>query len=77
MSEQTNQTNGAKRTTRRTTKKIAAEPIPLTQAQMCKLWQIIVGGDLVVEQEPETGQLMYLVSLESFSQALPVLLERL
>lgn len=77
MSDQTKQTNGNKRSNTRAKKAAAIEPVPLTQDQLCKLWQIIVGGDLVVEQEPETGQMMYLVSLESFSQALPILLERL
>lgn len=52
------------------------ETIPLTPEQLQKLWQIIVGGRLVIDTDAD-GFTVCHVSLESFSRALPTLLERL
>jgi hypothetical protein len=52
------------------------ETIPLTPEQLQKLWQIIVGGRLVIDTDADGFTICH-VSLESFSRALPTLLERL
>lgn len=54
----------------------AGETIALTPEQLQKLWAIIVGGRLVIDTDAD-GFTVCHVSLESFSRALPTLLERL
>jgi hypothetical protein len=50
--------------------------IPLTPDQLAKLWEITVGGRLIVGED-DNGAVMFFVSQESFTKALPVLLARL
>lgn len=55
----------------------AVTTIPLTPEQVEKLWRIVVGGRLVIDQDEETHAVVCHVSVDSFHKALPVLLERL
>lgn len=62
---------------RRTTTSTKTNTIPLTGDQLTKLWAIVMGGPLVIDDDPEAGETIYHVGLDSFSKALPVLLEKL
>lgn len=70
-------TNGKKpRQAKTKTTEAGGETIALTPEQLQKLWQIIVGGRLVIDTDADGFTICH-VSLESFSRALPTLLERL
>lgn len=56
---------------------LAAAPIFLTPEQLSKLWAIAVGGQLAITTDTDTGLVICAVSLESFTQAMPLLLDRL
>lgn len=51
--------------------------IPLSWEQVQKLWNIVMGGHLITEEDEDTGEISYHVSLEAISKAVPVLLEKL
>jgi hypothetical protein len=42
-----------------------------------KLWTIVMGGQLITEENEDSGEVLYHVSLEAISKAVPVLLEKL
>jgi hypothetical protein len=49
--------------------------VTLNQDQLSKLWQVITGGRIVIDES--AGRIVAHVSLDSFEKALPILLERL
>lgn len=52
------------------------QSVTLNARQAEKLWDIVVGGKLTLRQD-EDGRIVATVSLGSFAQALPILLDRL
>lgn len=50
--------------------------VTLTPAQLEKLWAIVIGGRLTLHHNGD-GQISAAVSLSSFAQALPILIDRL
>lgn len=50
--------------------------VTLTPAQLEKLWAIVIGGRLTLHHNGD-GQISAAVSLGSFAQALPILIDRL
>lgn len=49
--------------------------VTLSQEQLSKLWEVVTGGRLMLDQIG--GRVVAHVSLDSFEKALPILLERL
>ena len=51
--------------------------VPLTWEQVQKLWAIVMGGQIITEENEDSGEIVYHVSLDAVTKAVPTLLDRI